>query len=105
MKTKTKIPQPIEEKMTRYSPFYQKVWRACFSIPKGQIRTYGWVAKKIRAPLASRAVGNALKMNPFAPTIPCHRVVRSDGKMGGYSGAGGVSTKRALLKKEGALQN
>ena len=59
------------------------------------------MAKAIRRPLAVRAVANAIGKNPYAPKIPCHRVIRSDGSLGGYSGKGGVKTKRYLLQKEG----
>ena len=59
------------------------------------------MAKAIRRPLAVRAVANAIGKNPYAPKIPCHRVIRSDGSLGGYSGKGGVKTKRFLLQKEG----
>ena len=92
----------IETGMKQYPEFYQKVWKACAEIPAGETRTYGWIAKRIGKPGAARAVGRALGANPFAPTIPCHRVVRSDGTLGGYSGAGGLKTKRRLLEKEGA---
>lgn len=97
------IPTPIKEKMKAYSIFNQKVWTACAQIPKGEVRTYGWLAKKIGHPGAARAVGAALGANPFAPTIPCHRVVRSDGGMGGYSGPGGVKTKLQMLRAEKAI--
>jgi methylated-DNA-[protein]-cysteine S-methyltransferase len=76
---------------------------ACAEIPKGETRTYGWIAKKIGQPKAARAVGRALGANPFAPTIPCHRVVGANGKLTGYSGPGGISQKRKMLLKEGAL--
>ena len=59
------------------------------------------MAKGIGKPLAVRAVANAVGKNPLAPQIPCHRVIRSDGSLGGYSGKGGIKTKRLLLKKEG----
>ena len=59
------------------------------------------MAKAIGKPLATRAVANAIAKNPYAPKIPCHRVIRSDGSIGGYSGKGGVKTKRSMLKKEG----
>ncbi len=97
-----KIPSSILKEFGKYPAFYQSVWKACHSIPKGEVRTYGWIAKRIGKPGAARAVGMALGANPFAPTIPCHRVVRSDGGMGGYSGDGGVATKRRLLREEGA---
>ena len=59
------------------------------------------MAKGIGKPLAVRAVANAIGKNPNAPKIPCHRVIRSDGSLGGYSGKGGLKTKKLLLKKEG----
>ena len=87
--------------MRKYPEFYQKVWRACAEIPKGQVRTYGWIARRIKKPKAARAVGQALGKNPFAPAIPCHRVVGSDGRLTGYSAAGGVAAKRKMLIREG----
>lgn len=86
--------------MERYPPFHQKVWKECLKIPAGETRTYGWLAKKVGRPGAARAVGQAMAKNPFAPLVPCHRVVRSDGGLGGYSAPGGVSAKRAMLEKE-----
>ena len=81
--------------------FQLKVWGYLKKIPRGNVKTYSQVAKGIRKPLAVRAVANAIGKNPLAPKIPCHRVIRSDGSLGGYSGKGGVKTKRLLLKKEG----
>ena len=81
--------------------FQLKVWAYLRKIPRGSIKTYSQVAKAIGKPFATRAVANAIGKNPFAPKIPCHRVIRSDGSLGGYSGKGGVKTKRFLLKKEG----
>ena len=83
--------------------FQLKVWKYLKTIPKGQIRTYSEVAKAIKKPKAVRAVANAIGKNPYAPKIPCHRVIRSDGSLGGYSGKGGINTKRKLLKLEGVL--
>ena len=83
--------------------FQLKVWRYLKTIPKGQIRTYSEVAKAIKKPKAVRAVANAIGKNPYAPKIPCHRVIRSDGSLGGYSGKGGINTKQKLLKLEGVL--
>jgi methylated-DNA-[protein]-cysteine S-methyltransferase len=80
--------------------FQIKVWNYLKKIPKGKLRTYSQVAKAINKPIAVRAVANAIGKNPFPPIIPCHRVVRSDGSLGGYSGKGGVTTKKVLLKKE-----
>ena len=94
------MPASIARKMKAYPPFYQKVWAACARIPKGETRTYGWIAKQIGRPNAARAVGRALGANPFAPAIPCHRVIGADGRLTGYSGPGGLRQKRALLDKE-----
>ena len=86
---------------SKYSEFQKKVYRAILKIPKGQVWTYGQVAKKIGSPRAARAVGTALKNNQDAPIIPCHRVIRSNGSLGGYSGVGGIRGKIRLLKREG----
>ncbi len=83
--------------------FQLKVWKYLISIPKGQVRTYSQVAMAIKMPKAVRAVANAIGKNPYAPKIPCHRVIRSDGSLGGYSGKGGINTKKKLLKLEGVL--
>lgn len=93
----------VIEKMKRYTPFQQAVWRACMRIPAGQTRSYKWIAEQIGKPGAVRAVGSALGKNPFAPAVPCHRVIKSDGGLGGFSAAGGLKAKLALLKKEKAL--
>ena len=81
--------------------FQLKVWNYLKKIPRGKVKTYSEVAKSIGKPLAVRAVANAIGKNPLAPQIPCHRVIRSDGSLGGYSGKGGIKTKKLLLKKEG----
>jgi|TARA_B110000438_G_C15636034_1_gene573123 methylated-DNA-[protein]-cysteine S-methyltransferase len=81
--------------------FQVMVWRYLTKIPRGSIKTYSQVAKGIGKPLATRAVANAIGKNPHAPKIPCHRVIRSDGSLGGYSGKGGIKTKKLLLKREG----
>ena len=80
--------------------FQIKVWNYLKTIPKGKVKTYLDVAKAIRKPNASRAVANAVGKNPYPPKIPCHRVIRSDGSLGGYSGNGGTLKKRQLLKSE-----
>ena len=87
------IPKPTKFQLT--------VWNYIKSIPKGQTRTYLDVAKAIKRPTAARAVANAVGKNPNAPKVPCHRVIRSDGNLGGYSGPGGIKTKKKLLKMEG----
>ena len=81
--------------------FQLKVWSYLKKIPKGKVKTYAQVAKAIGKPKAVRAVANAIAKNPFPPKIPCHRVIRSDGKLGGYSAKGGIKTKKKLLKNEG----
>lgn len=83
------------------TPFQHDVWRALIRIPRGTVCTYTELAKMAGHPNAVRAVANAVGKNPLPPHIPCHRVVRSDGKLGGYSAAGGVTQKRRLLLSEG----
>ena len=83
--------------------FQIKVWNELKSIPYGEFRTYKQIAESIGHPKSSRAVANACAKNPFPPTIPCHRVIRSDGSLGGYSGNGGIQTKRKLLNEEGVF--
>ena len=87
--------------MRKTTLFQRKVWLYLKKIPRGKVKTYSDVAKAIGKPLAARAVANAIAKNPYSPQIPCHRVIRSDGSLGGYSGKGGVKTKKLLLKKEG----
>ncbi len=80
-------------------PFQRTVLTAIAKIPYGQTRSYGWVARAIGKPGASRAVGQALHTNPIPIIIPCHRVVASDGSLGGYGG--GLPMKKKLLRLEG----
>lgn len=81
--------------------FNEQVWRALKLIPRGRVTTYKEIARYLRKPKAARAVGNACGKNPDAPAAPCHRVVKSGGSLGGYSGGGGLKKKIYLLKKEG----
>ena len=81
--------------------FQVKVWKYLKTIPKGRVVTYLDVAKGINRPKATRAVANAIGKNPYPLKIPCHRVIRSDGSLGGYSGPGGIKTKKLLLRSEG----
>ena len=90
-------------KILKGTKFQLKVWAFLKKIPRGSVKTYSQVAKGIGKPLAVRAVANAIGKNPFAPKIPCHRVIRSDGSLGGYSGKGGIKTKKLLLKREGII--
>jgi methylated-DNA-[protein]-cysteine S-methyltransferase len=80
--------------------FSHKVLTTCRNIKFGQTISYSELAKKAGRPAASRAVGNALAKNPMPLIIPCHRVFRTDGKMGGFSAPGGVSLKRRMLNLE-----
>ena len=84
----------------RGTKFQLKVWKYLSKIPKGEVRTYKEVAKSIKEPKSIRAVANACAKNPYAPKIPCHRVIRSDGALGGYSGRGGIKQKLKLLRSE-----
>ena len=88
-------------KMLKGTKFQVKVWKYLQTIPKGNVKTYKQVAIGINRPKSARAVANACASNPYAPKIPCHRVVRADGDLGGYSGKGGIKTKKILLKREG----
>ena len=91
--------------MVKGTYFQKKVWNELKKIPKGEVRTYKEIAAAIGKPNSARAVANACGKNPKPVEIPCHRVIRSDGSLGGYSGKGGVSTKRKLLKREGISLN
>ncbi len=86
------------------TPFQRNVLTTVQEVPRGEYLTYGELARRIGKPRAARAVGQALGRNPIPILIPCHRVLASDGSLGGYSGRGGVRTKEALLRLEGALQ-
>ena len=84
--------------------FQKRVWNEIKKIPEGETRSYKDIAVALRKPNSSRAVANACGKNPFLEEIPCHRVIRSDGKLGGYSGKGGVKQKLNLLIREKALK-
>ena len=77
--------------------FQLKVWNCLMKIPKGKVKTYKQVAIAINSPKSARAVANACAKNPYAPKIPCHRVIRSDGSLGGYSGRGGITVSYTHL--------
>ena len=83
--------------------FEKKVLREVLKIPIGEVRSYKWVARRIGKPKAYRAVANALRKNPYPLLIPCHRVIKSDGKLGGYSG--GKSLKKELINLEKKIKN
>jgi methylated-DNA-[protein]-cysteine S-methyltransferase len=111
--------KPIQEKITAYfegacvnfspdipvlldgfSEFQRAVLTACRKVKFGQTITYGELANKLGLPTAARVVGSALARNPLPLIIPCHRVIRTDGSLGGFSGLGGLSLKRRLLAHE-----
>jgi O-6-methylguanine DNA methyltransferase len=100
----------VEGKQTSFSisldlftgtPFQQEIWKVLEKIPYGQCVSYQWVAEKIGRPRATRAVGSAIGKNPIPILIPCHRVIRKDGSLGGFSS--GLSLKKTLLRIEGCL--
>ena len=81
------------------TPFQRRVWKAIASIPWGEVRSYAWVARKAGKPKAVRAAAAACGANPVPVVVPCHRVVASDGSIGGFSP--GIAIKKKLLKLEG----
>ncbi len=104
------MPWPITENFARrrlfmtkldlsgLTPFQKKALEVVKTIPYGETKSYKWVAERMGKPGAARAVGQALKKNPYRVVIPCHRVIRSNGKLGGYSK--GIQKKKRLLKEE-----
>ena len=86
--------------MTGLTTFQQKILRLLQTIPRGEVRTYAWLARKAGRPRAARAVGNVMAGNPVPWLLPCHRVVPSQGGVGNY--AFGSKMKRDLLHREGA---
>lgn len=84
------------------APFERRVWQATSAIPSGETRSYGDIAAEVGAPGAARAVGRALGRNPFPILVPCHRVLGSGGRSGGFSAPGGASTKMRMLAIENA---
>ena len=91
----------LEVDLSALSSFDRKVLEVTARIPAGKVATYAQVAAKAGNPRASRAAGNALHRNPVAIIVPCHRVLRSDGSLGGYGG--GLPVKEWLLRHEGAI--
>ncbi|MCC7147308.1 MAG: MGMT family protein [Phycisphaeraceae bacterium] len=85
-------------RVERQMGFDQKVWALCARVPAGRVSTYAQIAQALNS-RAYRAVGAALGRNPYAPKVPCHRIVGSDGRLVGY--AGGLAAKARLLKREG----
>ena len=91
--------EDIDNLLNNSTPFERKVLKVTSTIPAGETRTYQWIARRIRNPRAVRAVGRVLSKNPLPVMIPCHRVIRKDGTIGGYSL--GEKEKEVLLRKEG----
>lgn len=89
---------PVMLRRAGTTPFLEDVYRAVARIRRGETATYGEVATEVGKPGAARGVGSAMARNPFAPVIPCHRVVGSDGRLRGYGG--GLTMKRGLLEME-----
>lgn len=87
--------------LSRSTPFQRQVWRTILRIPYGRVRSYRWVADRVGGAHYARAVGNALGANPVPIIVPCHRIVTSEGRLGGFTG--GLPVKRKLLELEGTL--
>ena len=90
---------PID--MEAVTEFERKVYKQAMKIPFGKVKTYKWLAEKAGVPNGARAVGNALSKNPVPLIIPCHRVIKSNGSLGGFSAPGGILIKRKMLSIEG----
>ncbi|MBI2876384.1 MAG: methylated-DNA--[protein]-cysteine S-methyltransferase [Candidatus Tectomicrobia bacterium] len=84
----------------RGTDFQRRVWEEVWRIPYGEVRSYGWIAERVGSPNGQRAVGQANGANPIPLAIPCHRVIRSDGQLGGYTC--GLGLKERLLAREKA---
>ena len=95
----------IELDMEGVPPFNQRVYALARAIPPGKTLTYGEIARQLGDPGSARAVGQALGHNPFAPVVPCHRVLAAGGRPGGFSANGGVATKLRMLRIERASFN
>lgn len=100
---KNKAPLNFPIDMEAMTDFEKKVYKHTMKIPFGKVKTYKWLAGKTGNPAGARAVGNVLGRNPVPLIIPCHRIVRSDGKLGGFSAPGGILMKRKMLSIEGHL--
>ena len=98
-KDEVKTEEDIRRFLSDKTEFEKKVLVATFKIPRGKVSTYKRVAEKVGKPRAYRAVANALHKNPLHPIVPCHRVIRSDGRFGGEKSA--AASRRKLVEKEG----
>jgi len=95
------VPFDVPLDLSAATPFQQRVWRACARIPYGQVRSYEELAETTGCPRAARAVGQAMSANQIPIVVPCHRVIRKDGSLGGYGL--GIRLKKQLLRLEGAI--
>ena len=95
-----KITKTINKRICFGTEFQLSVWTEIANIIPGTTKTYSELATLVGKPKSARAVANACGKNPYPGPIPCHRVIRSDGSLGGYSGFGGIKTKRKLLEQE-----
>ena len=89
----------VELDLSGATAFQQRIWQAARTIPHGEVRSYAWVAERAGCPRGQRAAGGALGANPLPVVIPCHRVIASNGRLGGFTG--GIATKKRLLAIEG----
>ena len=96
----TKFTKTINKRKCFGTKFQLAVWTEIAKITPGTTKTYSELANLLGKPKSARAVANACGKNPYPGPIPCHRVIRSDGSLGGYSGLGGIKTKRKLLERE-----
>ena len=96
----TKFTKTIKNRNCFGTKFQLDVWTLIAKITPGTTKTYSELANLLGKPKSARAVANACGKNPYPGPIPCHRVIRSDGSLGGYSGLGGIKTKRKLLERE-----
>ncbi len=95
----------ITQSAKKHSVFRNRIYEVAKKIPRGKVVTYAQLAALAGNPKAARAVGTAMKENPYMPVVPCHRVVGSDGSMKGYAGEGGVRKKVQMLHEEGVIFN
>ncbi|MDP1684263.1 methylated-DNA--[protein]-cysteine S-methyltransferase [Hydrogenophaga sp.] len=102
MKSEARDLREVELDMSGLTPFQRAVYAVARAIPPGQTRTYGDIARELGDVGLSRAVGQALGHNPFAPIVPCHRVLAAGSRPGGFSAGGGAATKLRMLAIEGA---
>jgi methylated-DNA-[protein]-cysteine S-methyltransferase len=100
---RTSFDLPLD--ISALTAFQRKVLLGVAKVPRGEVTTYGDLARRIGRPKSARAVGRALGSNPIPIVLPCHRVLAADGTLGGYSGREGIKTKAKLLRLEGALLN